>query len=230
MIVDEKDKWEEVMSEGDYFDCGQDYTGDLLKRSTDKNMTDAALSGIGVMSGIHQGRYREGFFDITKDGKDWKMLEIGCGYGLYSAHFTRFVKEYVGVDVSETIVNIGNKSLREANIRNAKLFVVRGCDLSFIPDNSVDFIFTGAVFIHTPLEVTRKYLEQTYTKLRLGGRFLHHFNVCSLGIGIHESMQHVFTERELDEVFEGTLLNPTRRFDNDCYEENQWMRYVYGVK
>ena len=99
-----------------------------------------------------------------------------------------------------------------------------------IPDNSIDFIFTAAVFIHTPLDVTRRYLEQTHDKLKSGGRFLHHFNVCSLDEGLHKIMWHVFTEEELDKMFEGVPLECLNQFDNKCYAKKQWMRYIYGVK
>lgn len=230
MINDEKKNWEAAMSTGKYFGCKDKYIEDLLERKSNKDVLDASLSAIGVISGIHQGKYRKGFFNIKEEGYDWRMLEIGCGYGLYAAHFTHFVKEYIGVDVSETIVNIGNNSLNTVGISNAKLYVVNNCDLSFIPDNSIDFIFTAAVFIHTPLDVTKAYLRQTYTKLKSGGKFLHHFNVCSLEIGIHQSIWHVFTEKELDEMFDGTLLVRKDKFDNNCYAKNQCMRYVYGVK
>jgi len=227
---DEKKNWEAAMSTGCYFGCGNKYTEDLCKRRDDEAILDASLSAIGAISGIHQDNHREGFFDIKEEGKDWKVLEIGCGYGLYAAHFTKFVKEYIGVDVSETIVNIGNVALKEAEINNAELFVVQNCDLSFIPDNSIDLIFTAAVFIHTPLDITKEYLRQTYKKLKPGGKFLHHFNICSLEEGLHKIVWHVFTEEELNNIFEGTLLERTAQFDNKCYAKNQWMRYIYGVK
>ena len=229
MINDEKKNWEAAMSTGKYFGCNDKYAEDLIRRRGSE-ITDISLSAVGAISGIHQGEYREGFFDVKEEGSTWKMLEIGCGYGLYAAHFAPYVDEYIGVDVSETIVNIGNEALEEAEIHNAKLHVVAGCDLSFIPNNTIDLVFTAAVFIHTPLEVTKRYLEQTYTKLKHGGKFLHHFNMCTLGKGLHKPVWHVFTEDELDEMFEGILLTRVDKFDNQHYAKKQWMRYVYGVK
>lgn len=227
---DQKKLWESAMSTGTYFDCKSFYTNDLIERKNNKTLSDAALAGIGVMSGLHQGKHREGFFDIKQEGKNWEMLEIGCGYGLYAAHFSNYVKKYVGVDVSETIVNIGNKALNEAEINNAILYIVRDCDLSFIPNNSIDFIFTAAVFIHTPLDVTKTYIKETYKKLKPGGKFLHHFNMCAEENGFHGTMSHVFSENELKELFEDIPLQQKAHFDNVCYAKNQWMRYIYGIK
>lgn len=229
MIDDEKKSWEAAMSTGKYFDCNNEYAKDLIQRQ-ESEITDISLSAVGAISGVHQGEYREGFFDVKKEGGAWKMLEIGCGYGLYAAHFAQYVDEYIGVDVSEIIVNAGNEALEEAEIHNARLHVVTDCDLSFISNDTIDLIFTAAVFIHTPLEVTRRYLEQTYTKLRHGGRFLHHFNMCTLEKGLHKPMWHVFTECELDEIFEGIPLTRVDKFDNQHYAKKQWMRYVYGEK
>ena len=227
---DDKETWEQKMSTGKYFGCKSEYVKDILERRNNKDLLDASLSAIGVTSGIHQGSFRKGFFDIRKEGQDWKVLEIGCGYGLYAAHFTDFVKEYIGVDVSETIVNVGNKSMEEAEIKNVKLCAVKDCDVSFIPDNSIDFVFTAAVFIHTPWEVTRKYLEETYNKLKPGGKFLHHFNMHSLNEGIHRHMWQVYSEGELASIFKDIPLKQLDKFDNKPYAENQYMRYIYGEK
>jgi SAM-dependent methyltransferase len=231
-LNDEKDMWENALSTGTYFDCGYNYAEDLIRRRMDKSITDLTLGAIGAKSGRQEAPFIPCFFDVEKEGKDWSMLEIGCGYGLFASHFCFFVKEYIGIDVSKYIVEKGNLALREANIPNAKLLQVDNCNLDNLQDNYFDLIFTAAVFIHTPLEVTRRYLELTYSKLKKGGRFLHHFNMCSTESGIHNcgSHTHMYTEKELDGIFSGTGLKIQGVLNNSQFSPGKWMRYVYGVK
>lgn len=227
-LNDEKNLWESSLSSSAYFDCGLNYDEDLVRR-TGKDITNLSLLAVGARPG---GQQEPCFFDVEKEGKNWSMLEIGCGYGLYAAHFCPFIKEYVGIDVSEYIVEKGKHALKVANIPNAKLIQVNNCNLGFLSDNYFDLVFTAAVFIHTPFEVTRRYLELTYSKLKSGGRFLHHFNMCSLEQGIHNlvSHTHMYTEKELDSMFDGTQLKIQRTLNNRPFGPGKWMRYVYGVK
>jgi len=241
---DKREDWERIIAGDNYFDCKNHYTEDLRKRREDGCQKDEngvpqdALASIGVKSGIHQGSFRFPFFDIAKEGQNWSMLEIGCGYGAWAAHFCQFVKEYVGVDISLHNVEKGNVALKEAGINNATLKHVCNCNLDFLQNEYFDLIFTIAVFIHTPLEITRRYLELTYSKLKKGGRFLHHFNMCShkeeqdwsICGGIDGRETHVYTEEELKDLFRGIKLKILDQFNNKSFAEGKWMRYVYGVK
>jgi len=228
MLNDERDMWERSLAKISYFDCGLNYDEDLIRRKC-KDVTDLTLTAVGAKPDKQQGPC---FFDIEKEGKDWKMLEIGCGYGLYAVHFCQFIKEYTGIDVSGYIVEKGKLALKAANILNAKLVQVNDCNLDFLQDNYFDLVFTAAVFIHTPLEVTRRYLELTYSKLKNGGKFLHHFNMCSSELGIHNlgSHTHMYTEMEFDKIFDGTQLKIRGMQNNPPFGPGKWMRYVYGVK
>jgi len=219
-ITDES--WDSQLKTDIYFDCKGEYTKDLIERHTNKEMTEITLAAIG----------NKQLFDIEEEGKNWSVLEIGCGYGLYAAHFCRFVKEYIGVDVSNYIVEKGNKALQEAQINNAKLFVIPSCDLSLLEDIYFDFIFTGAVFIHTPLEVTTSYIKQTHNKLNPNGKFLYHFHMDK-NQSIHEPLRHFYTEDELDHIFDATNLKIIDVVDQKPSEDHpfypdQWLRYVYG--
>ena len=78
--------------------------------------------------------------------------------------------------------------------------------------------------------MTRSYLKQTYSKLKKEGRFLHHFNVYSGDVGIHRRLAHIYTEKELKNLFSRIKLKILDQFDNKPYKPGKWMRYVYGVK
>jgi SAM-dependent methyltransferase len=220
MITDEF--WDEQLNKDGYFGCGENYTEDLIERYTNKEMTDETLAALG----------NKQLFDIEKEGKNWDVLEIGCGYGLYAAHFCQFIKKYIGLDVSDYIITKGNEALQEAHIDNAELFTIQSCDLSLLGDNIFDLIFTGAVFIHIDPELTRSYIEQTYNRLKPGGKFLYHFYMTKAQ-SIHETTHQYYSETEFNDLFNNTdlkiidIANHYPEKDHVFYPD-QYFRYVYG--
>ena len=155
MINDERNLWERLTAGDDYFACKDHYTEDLRNRRGDgclkdgRSIPEDALASVGVKPGMHQGSFRVPFFDITKGGQNWSILEIGCGYGAWAAHFCPFVKKYVGVDVSMHNVERGNEALKEVGINNATLRHVCNCNLDFFQNESFDLILRRLfLFIH----------------------------------------------------------------------------------
>jgi SAM-dependent methyltransferase len=153
--------WKEQHKDDQYFDCKDNYKDDLLDKYNHSN--DAALTSMGLIDGFWGSDLNsaQAFFDITKHGKGIRVLEIGCGYGGFGAFIAKYVDQYDGVDISENIVNNGNRSIRDAGIKNMKLYCAEDCDLSFLEDKSYDIIFSTAVFIHTEEDVTQHYLKET---------------------------------------------------------------------
>ena len=216
--------WEKGMITDKYFDCKEDYAGDLIERYGNKERTAITLEAVG----------NKLWFDVEKEGKGWNMLEIGCGYGLYAAHFCQFIKNYIGVDVSNHIVKKGNEALQKAQINNAELFAIQDSDLSILGDKRFDLIFSGAVFIHIDPYLTRSYLEQTHDRLKPDGKFLYHFYMTTVK-SIHDPGCQFYDEAEFNDVFEDTNLKIIDKADHypakgHCFYPNQYFRYVYGER
>lgn len=214
--------WEKRMIGDKYFDCGENYTKDLIERYTNKEKTALTLEAIG----------NKKFFDIEKEGKDWDLLEIGCGYGLYAAHFCQFIKNYIGVDVSNHNIEKGNEALREAQINNAKLFTIKDSDLLLLGEQQFDLIFTGAVFIHIDPYLTRSYLEQTYDLLKPDGKFLYHFYMTNAE-SVHDPECQHYDEEEFKDIFNNInleIIDMTNHYPSvgHPFYPDQFFRYVYG--
>lgn len=108
-------------------------------------------------------------------------LEIGCGIGRLGRRMVEDFGEYIGVDVSpEMIRKASSYGLPRATFR-----AVSGGDLAGIPDSSVDFVLSFAVFQHVPdKDAIFSYFAETARVLRPGGVFrLHMKGLWTLAFG-----------------------------------------------
>jgi cyclopropane fatty-acyl-phospholipid synthase-like methyltransferase len=78
---------------------------------------------------------------------DWSVLEIGCGIGRLMRPLAARVARVVGVDLSEEMVRRGREYCE--GLPNVSLHVTDG-GLSFLPEESFDFVFSHIVFQHLP--------------------------------------------------------------------------------
>ena len=101
------------------------------------------------------------------------ILEIGPGGGRWTEALLQIAKHLVLVDLSDRCIEVCKQ--RFANCRNISYFVNNGTDLSFISDDSVDFIWSFDVFVHINLKDIDHYLQQFSRILRSGGcGIIHH--------------------------------------------------------
>ena len=76
-----------------------------------------------------------------------RVLDIGCGSGLYSLTFLRLgAKEVCGQDLSENAIETISKKAKDLNFNNFIGKVGDCADLQF-EDNTFDLIFSGDVFV-----------------------------------------------------------------------------------
>lgn len=84
----------------------------------------------------------------TRNPKDMRVLEIGCGVGRVLIPMSKVFGEVIGVDVSEKMIEFSKEYLHD--VPNCKVFKNNGSDLSMFPDNHFDFCFSYIVFQHIP--------------------------------------------------------------------------------
>jgi ubiquinone/menaquinone biosynthesis C-methylase UbiE len=102
-------------------------------------------------------------------------LEIGCGPGRLMLPLSRQFGQVHGVDVSEEMVEIAKRNLAAAP--NAEPRVATGVDLQGFDGESIDFVYSYAVFQHIPeREFVLSYLREAVRVLRPGGLLKLQFN------------------------------------------------------
>lgn len=97
-----------------------------------------------------------------------RALEIGCGPGRLMKPLSRQFGEIHGVDVSDEMIALAKQRLRD--IPHAHPHTGSGADLRQFADDSIDFIYSYAVFQHIPSkEVVFSYLADAARVLKPGG-------------------------------------------------------------
>ena len=103
------------------------------------------------------------------------MLEVGCGAGRMTASFARRFASVYALDISEEMQNLAKQHL--AGFQNIHWVLGNGTNLSAIPSESVDFVFSYLVLQHLPAEdLAMAYVREMLRVLKQGGMLLFQFN------------------------------------------------------
>ncbi len=115
------------------------------------------------------------------DPRDKSALEIGCGIGRIARWMSQDFAQYTGVDVSPEMI----RKASSYNLPRAQFQAVSGGDLAGIPAESMDFVWSFAVFQHVPdKRAIFNYFQEAARVLRRGGIFrLHMKGLWSLPLG-----------------------------------------------
>jgi SAM-dependent methyltransferase len=112
------------------------------------------------------------------------ILEIGPGYGRWTAFLKDLCKRLIIVDLSEKCIDRCRQ--RFANCSHISYFVNDGKSLEMVVDGSVDFIFTFDSLVHAEDVVINGYVAEFAKKLRPdGAAFTHHSNLGEYIRGIN---------------------------------------------
>lgn len=96
-------------------------------------------------------------------------LDIGCGIGRLEKVLSPYFRVIYGVDVSPKMIEIAKQRLMR--LRNVRLCVNNGLDLSLFQDSSFDLVFSYLTFQHMPRWVAYGYFREAYRVLRPNGIF-----------------------------------------------------------
>ena len=126
----------------------------------------------------HLKEARERARDIAARLKNGEVcLEIGCGFGriLRALHIELSLKrmsaKLIGVDFSASMLKLAATYNRGLTIK----YLQSSEDHIPLPDESVDFIFTHAVFIHNDPEQLNKMFSECKRLLKRDGHMRHDF-------------------------------------------------------
>jgi SAM-dependent methyltransferase len=101
------------------------------------------------------------------------ILEVGPGAGRWTEFLIDHCKRFIAVDISESCVRECNK--RFAGYANATFHVGSGKDLSVVPDQSIDGVWSFDVFVHINKPQFNSYIAEFKRVLKPGGvGLIHH--------------------------------------------------------
>ena len=107
------------------------------------------------------------------------VLEIAPGHGRWTEFLAEEARILHIVDLSPNCIEACRK--RFALDNNIVYHVNDGFSLDFIPDNSLDFVFSFDSLVHVDADVIASYLRYLGKKLKPSGvAFIHHSNLLSV--------------------------------------------------
>lgn len=114
--------------------------------------------------------------------KESVVVDIGCGTGGFCNRIAPHVKKILGIDVSSVMVDHVRRTKANKNI-----FVVQIEEVDIpLPDDSVDLVNSTLTFQHIILKDFKKYVEESYRVLKVGGVL--HFQVWAAERGMKISI------------------------------------------
>ena len=100
-----------------------------------------------------------------------KILDIGCGYGLYSLTFLKLgAKEVCGQDILEDVIKINAEKCNREGFDNFTGKVGDCANLQF-EESTFDLIFSGDVFEHITDIQKQDFINEAFRVLKPGGFF-----------------------------------------------------------
>ena len=104
-------------------------------------------------------------------GPSTKVLEIGCNKG----DWTQYFRDALEITASDENPNNINFCIQNLNLPNCHFHHINNSSLSFVPNESIDFIWSFDTFTKLSSEQTLSYLHEIARVLKPNGIcFIHH--------------------------------------------------------
>lgn len=140
------------------------------------------------------------FMDIPLDGT-LTALDFGCGPGRNMIKFKDRFKRIDGVDISSVVLDKARLELKEANVEIPNLYVTNGYDLTDIPSDTYDVVFSIICIQHIGSRDWRLSLFKEFRRvLKDGGVFTFQ---TGFGPGHPISVDYFHNYTEADEAAGG---------------------------
>jgi ubiquinone/menaquinone biosynthesis C-methylase UbiE len=141
--------------------------------------------------------------------KNKTVLEIGPGAGKWTESLQQLAQKLILVDISKKCIEICKKRFHQCN--NVTYFVTKGLNLSFLPNVSIDYIWSFDVFVHIAPDDIENYIKEFNRVLKPKGRgIIHHAGEGGLQGGWRSSV----TNQLIAEFLEKNDLRLITQFDS----------------
>jgi ubiquinone/menaquinone biosynthesis C-methylase UbiE len=109
--------------------------------------------------------------EFIKDyaGAGERILDFGCGNGRLLELLAEKSADYIGVDVSQKLIDLAVDKYKADNIKFQK---ISGSGSLAFPDNYFNTVYSIAVFHHLPKEHAKKIARELYRVTRSGGKII----------------------------------------------------------
>lgn len=103
---------------------------------------------------------------ITKESR---ILEVGCGSGLVMFELQGLVKEYVGTDISQDVINLCRKRIKKDRLSHVKTMCLSAIEIDKLKEKDFDLIIVNSVIQFFTHEYLRTFLMKSFEILKPNG-------------------------------------------------------------
>lgn len=170
-----------------------------------------------------QGHYSgvDSIIKMSGASKQDRVLDIACGTGIVTCEFAKVVKEVVGLDITQEMLEQSRKKQDEENLINIRFEI---CDVEALPynDESFDIVFTRYSFHHF-LDV-KKVFDEMIRVCKKGGK------IIVVDVAVNEQSQKAFNEMERLRDPSHTKALTKEEFERLFANERLTKRQISGYK
>ena len=122
--------------------------------------------------GTTENLWNKEIFDLIKEFRGKKILEIAPGFGRMTQFLSILASELIVIDLNPLCIE---KTKEKLGHHVLAYFTNDGKSLTGIRDNSQDLVFSFDSFVHMHANVTEEYVKEIFRVLKPGGQaFIHH--------------------------------------------------------
>jgi SAM-dependent methyltransferase len=108
-----------------------------------------------------------------------RAVEIGAGHGRLTDYLKSYCRSLVLVDLAPRCIDFCRQ--RFAGASHLEFVVNDGRSLAFLPDGTIDLVFSFDSLVHADCDVIGAYLAEIERVLRVGGHaMIHHSNLAAV--------------------------------------------------
>jgi len=155
--------------------------------------------------------------------RDFSILEVGVGTGRFALSLTKFVKTFIGVDISLPMLKLSKEKIANASIDNVD-FV--NADAEHLPfkSNTFDLVFSMHVMWHLPFDVQENILSELVRVTKPGGKI-----IFDTGNARTISLTHKLRHKKIDFEKVGYFIDD-RMLDKIISKYRLKLVEVYGFR
>ena len=119
---------------------------------------------------LHSFRIKE-IFSIYFPKKNEKILDIGCGAGVFSFELARRGFDVIGIDYSEDAIRLCKNLAERFNLNNAE-FIKEDAMSMGIKSDSFDVIYAADFFEHLTLPAFNRVIKEIHRVMKINGKLI----------------------------------------------------------
>jgi ubiquinone/menaquinone biosynthesis C-methylase UbiE len=177
------------------------YYEDFTKRAGEENRATSSRS-----VGLEFHYTKKALNEFVNENS--RVIEVGCGTGYYGLHFAEKCKEYVGIELYQSHIDIFNRKIKENGLKNVSCQQGNAMCLTEIENNSFNVVCCLGPMYHLPPEDREIVLAECKRVCTPGGVIaLAYINKIGVYVGACVQFSDAYPNKKANDCVLGLGIN-----------------------